>query len=163
MTVDDTVKEYMSLAKTAFKQSSTSLSRICPEQTILDRSTLDCSIGGIANRCLRDGSAPLIILLQTLVSPRPGQVQKVLPTFSNHTAWSSHLPSSPSVKLPVPLPQLRPYSLQRNSRIHRSNTSMLGQPVAITQLRLSSTKLLICRPGERSMARSHWSPDIRRL
>ena len=31
---------------------------LLPEQTILDRSELDCSIGDIANRCLRDRDAP---------------------------------------------------------------------------------------------------------
>ena len=48
MTVDEAIKEYMSLAKTAFKPSSTSLSRILPGQAILDGSTLDRSIGDIA-------------------------------------------------------------------------------------------------------------------
>ena len=61
MTVDDMAKEFMSSAKTAFKPSFTSLSRIRPEQIILGRSALDSIIGDIANQCLRasDRDAPL--------------------------------------------------------------------------------------------------------
>ena len=59
MTVDDAITEYMSLAKTAFTPSSTSLSRILTGQAILYGSALDRGIGDIASRYLRDRDAPL--------------------------------------------------------------------------------------------------------
>ena len=63
MMVDEAIKEYMSLdlAKTAFKPSSTSLFHILPvpRQAILDGSTLDHSIGDIANWYLHDHNALL--------------------------------------------------------------------------------------------------------
>ena len=90
MTVDEAIKEYMSLdlTKTVFKPSSTSLFCILPRQVILDMSTLDRSIGDIANRYLRDCNA-----LLDESSTDPGiswccrvPVQIVLPPFSDHTA-----------------------------------------------------------------------------
>ena len=67
--MDDATDEDISLAKTAFIPSSTSLSCILPGQAILDRSALDRSIGDIVNRYLRDREASKsIMLLQILVS-----------------------------------------------------------------------------------------------